>query len=101
MTNGTKTIVIKNVPDQPIVYLNDVGVRGQRTIAPTPQITRQVRFAGKTIIVPGELRGRECSVAIYSLQGRLVKEFQAKSDRPLISVDNAAAAAMIARFTAK
>ncbi len=100
LTEGKKTIVVRHVPDDPIVYPDEVKVGGQRTFAAKPSIMRQVKFAGKLLIVPGELRGRECSVAIYSLQGRLVRQFNIQSIGPCIGIENKAANAMIACFIA-
>jgi hypothetical protein len=100
LTNGTKTIVINHVVDSPIVF--PTGVLGRQIMAPAQQqIMRQVRFFGKSLMVPPELRGRTCSVAIYSLQGRLISEFQFKGNMPAIKVKNAAANTLIAHFTTR
>jgi len=98
LTSAPKTIVIKHVADSSIVYPN-TGVLGLQMHASTPQITRQIRFIGNRLIIPDVMRNREYSVAIYSLQGKLVKEFHVKGSKSSIKVDNAATAAMIARFT--
>lgn len=94
---ATKTIVVNHVSDPAIVYTTSI-VPGQHAIAPVNQITRQQRFIGKNLMIPADLRDRECSVAIYSLQGKLLKEMQLKGHRSSIKVDNAASFTMIARF---
>ena len=67
----------------------------------TGLLMRQVRFVGNSLTIPQALRGRTGSVAIYTLQGRLIQEFPLKGSMPTIKIKNAADAALIARFTTR
>jgi beta-galactosidase len=100
LTSGTTTIVINHAVDSPIVYPL-TGVQERQTAARGPRIMRQERFVGNSVTVPRELRGRECAVALYSLQGKCMKAMYLKGTATSIKIDNAATTAMIARFTTR
>ena len=101
LTSGTTTIVINHAADSSIVYLPPTGVLSLQMPTAAPKLVRQMMFVGNSIPVPLELRGRTFSVAIFSLQGRLINEFQCKGIMPAIKVGNAAEAALLARFSTR
>ncbi len=100
LAGATQTIVINHVADSSIVYLT-TGVKGRPVYASTGKLTRQVRFFGNSLIVPPEMHGRICSVDIYSLQGKLVKELELKGGDAVIKLKNIADNSMIARFSTR
>ena len=99
LTSAQQSIVIRHVVDSPIVYLTGTLMRQAPSVA--GQLMRQVRFVGNSLTIPQALRGRIGSVAIYTLQGRLIQEFPLKGSMPTIKIKNAADAALIARFTTR
>jgi beta-galactosidase len=95
---ATKTILVKHVENPEIVYLS-TPVLDHQAVLPVKQIMRQIKFAGNSLVVPLELRGRNCSVSIYTLQGKLLNKYMLKNVKSKINVGNTATAALFARFT--
>jgi hypothetical protein len=96
---ATKTITVQHVENPEIVYPASVGTLQHQTEVPLHQISRQIKFVGSRLVIPQELRNRNCIVEIFTIEGKRLDVIQTRSSTHVITIKNSAKSALFARLT--